>query len=254
MPVDGEGIVVEALPDEARLVYVTPSHQFPLGMAMSLRRRAALLDWAARRGAVIVEDDYDSEFRFGDRPLEPLQTIDRDGRVVYVGSFSKSLLPMLRMGFLVAPASLRPALVDARRLADWHGDSPTQVALARLIESGRFSRHVRRATRVYAARHARVVGALDGELARWLERVPSAAGLHVAALLREGAGVDLGAVLRRAREGGVRVESLATYAAAPLERPGIVLGFGGCDEAVIEEGLAVLVSAFREETALRPRA
>jgi GntR family transcriptional regulator / MocR family aminotransferase len=119
--------------------------------------------------------------------------------------------------------------------------------LARLIESGRFSRHVRRATRVYATRHARVVTALDGELARWLERVPSAAGLHVAAFRREGTGADLGAVLRRAREGGVRVESLATYAAAPLDRPGIVLGFRGCDEAAIDEGLAVLAGAFRAE-------
>jgi GntR family transcriptional regulator/MocR family aminotransferase len=139
--------------------------------------------------------------------------------------------------------------VDARRLADWHGDPPTQAALARLIERGQLSRHVRRATRVYAARHARVIASLDGVLAPWLERVPSAAGLHVAALLREDVGVDLGAVLRRAREAGVRIESLATYAATPLERPGIVLGFGGCGEAAIDEGLAVLTSAFVAATA-----
>ena len=194
-----------------------------------------------------LEDDYDSEFRFGGRPLEPLQSLDRDGRVLYVGSFSKALLPMLRTGFLVAPASLRSALVEARRVADWHGDSVTQAALARLIESGRFSRHVRRATRVYAARHARVLAALDGELAPWLERVPSAAGLHVAAFLREPTGVDLGAVMRRARVAGVRVESVVSYAAAPPERPGIVLGFGGLSGASIAEGLVVLVDAFRAE-------
>lgn len=248
VPVDRQGIRVEALPD-ARLVYVTPSHQFPLGMPMSLGRRSALLAWARDRGAVIVEDDYDSEFRFGGRPLEPLQSIDRDGRVLYVGSFSKTLLPMLRLGFVVAPASLRPALVEARRLADWHGDTVVQAALARLIESGQFSRHVRRATRVYAARHALVASRLDGSLAPWLERVPSSAGLHVSAFLRAGSPVDLGAVLRRTREAGVRVESLATYAAAPLDRPGVVIGFGGCDEAAIDEALAILALAFATEAA-----
>lgn len=247
IPVDREGLVVDALPDDARLVYVTPSHQFPLGMPMSLARRAALLAWARDRGAVVVEDDYDAEFRFGGRPLEPLQAIDRDGRVLYLGSFSKTLLPMLRTGFVVAPASLRPALVEARLLADWHGDPVTQAALAALIDSGRFSRHVRRASRVYAARHALVASALDGALAPWLERVPSSAGLHVAAFVREGADVDLGAVLRRAREAGVRVESLASYAAAPLARRGVVLGFGGVGEVALAEGLAVLEAAFRAE-------
>lgn len=249
VPVDREGLVVDALPDDARLVYVTPSHQFPLGLPMSLARRGALLAWAQAHGAVIVEDDYDAEFRFGGRPLEPLQSLDRDGRVLYVGSFSKTLLPMLRTGFVVAPASLRPALVEARRLEDWHGDPVTQAALAGLIDSGRFSRHVRRASRVYAGRHALVAAALDGELAPWLERVPSSAGLHMAAFSREGAAVDLGGVLRRAREAGVRVESLAPYAALPLARPGVVLGFGGCDEAALAEGLAVLAAAFRAEAA-----
>src|SRR6266545_7457567 len=105
VPVDDDGLVVEALPDDARLVYCSPSHQFPLGMAMSLRRRMALLAWAARRGVAIVEDDYDSEFRFAGHPIEPLHSLDRDGRVIYVGSFSKSLLPSLRLGFLVAPPS-----------------------------------------------------------------------------------------------------------------------------------------------------
>ena len=128
VPVDAEGIDVSAIPPSARIVYVTPSHQFPLGTPMSLARRAALLTWADRHGAVIIEDDYDSEFRFGERPLEPLQSLDAGGNVVYVGSFSKTLLPMLRLGFLVAPASLGPALRTAKGLADWHGDVTTQAA------------------------------------------------------------------------------------------------------------------------------
>ena len=133
VPVDGEGLDVAAIPGAARLVYVTPSHQFPLGTPMSLARRAALLAWAERRNAVVIEDDYDSEFRFGDRPLEPLQSLDRAGRVIYVGSFSKTLLPMLRLGFLVAPASLGPALrppsgsptgtASCRRRPRWPGSS-----------------------------------------------------------------------------------------------------------------------------------
>src|SRR6185295_6535331 len=106
VPVDESGLVVDVLPNDARLVYVTPSHQFPLGMPMSHARRTALLAWAERRNAVIIEDDYDSEFRFGGRPLETLQAIDRGGRVIYTGSFSKSLLPALRLGFLIAPPSM----------------------------------------------------------------------------------------------------------------------------------------------------
>ena len=116
--VDGDGLDVAALPAPPRLVYVTPSHQFPLGTPMSLARRMALLAWAERHGAAIVEDDYDSEFRFDGRPLEPLQSLDRHGRVLYVGTFSKVLLPTLRIGFLVAPPSLMPSLGAAKRLAD----------------------------------------------------------------------------------------------------------------------------------------
>jgi GntR family transcriptional regulator/MocR family aminotransferase len=124
VPVDDQGLVVEALPGDARLVYCSPSHQFPLGMAMSLGRRMALLAWAARQGAAIVEDDYDSEFRFTGHPIEPLHSLDRDGRVIYVGFFSKSLLPTLRLGFLVAPPSLRRALRAAKFLSDWHTSLP----------------------------------------------------------------------------------------------------------------------------------
>jgi GntR family transcriptional regulator/MocR family aminotransferase len=103
VPVDDQGLVVDAIPAGTRLVYVTPSHQFPLGMTMPLPRRLALLDWAERHDAAIVEDDYDSEFRYGDRPIEPLQTLDTSGRVIYIGSFSKTMLPTLRLGFVIAP-------------------------------------------------------------------------------------------------------------------------------------------------------
>ena len=191
VPVDDEGLVVDAIPAAARLIYVTPSHQFPLGTTMSLRRRAALLAWAERRGAVIVEDDYDSEFRFGGRPLDPLQSLDRAGRVIYVGSFSKVLLPALRLGFLVAPATLQPALHAAKQLADWHGELATQAALARFIDEGLLARHIRAVTREYGRRYAHIADAIDRRFSRWLRVVPAMAGMHLTATVAPGAAVDL---------------------------------------------------------------
>jgi len=213
---------------------------------MSLARRTALLGWAQRRGAVIVEDDYDSEFRFSGRPLEPLHSLDRTGRVVYVGTFSKTLLPMLRLGFLVAPASLQPALRTAKQLTDWHGDHTSQAALARFIDSGELPRHIRRATRVYAARHRLITAALHGELARWLDPVPSAAGLHLCARLRPEVPVDPGRVLDRARQRGVAAESLAAYCAGQPQA-GLVLGYGSIRTEHVAEGLRLLAACFRDE-------
>src|SRR5690606_21773551 len=134
VPVDDEGLIVDRIPDDARLVYVTPSHQYPLGMAMSMERRQALLAWAARTGAALIEDDYDTEFRYGGRPLETLHGLDGSRRVLYVGSFSKSLLPTMRLGFVVAPEPLHTALRKAKHLADWHTPLPAQAALAEFIE------------------------------------------------------------------------------------------------------------------------
>jgi GntR family transcriptional regulator/MocR family aminotransferase len=241
VPVDDEGLDVDALPGTARLVYTTPSHQFPLGVPMSLDRRNALLAWAERSGAVIIEDDYDSEFRFEDRPLAPLQSLDRAGRVIYVGSFSKTLLPILRLGFLVAPVSLQPALRTAKQLADWHGELLTQAALAQFIDDGLLGRHIRKASREYAARHRLLVATLRADFAGVLSVVPSAAGLHLATRLV--APVDLDAVVARARTLGVDVPRLADYCG---ERPqaGLVLGYGIIPAERIPEALHRLRSAF----------
>ncbi|MFD0517187.1 MocR-like pyridoxine biosynthesis transcription factor PdxR [Paractinoplanes durhamensis] len=184
VPVDEEGLVVTALPAGCRLVYATPSHQFPLGRPMSLARRRELLEWARGRAAAVIEDDYDSEFRFEARPLEPLYSLDTAGRVIYAGTFSKSMLPSLRTGFVLVPPGLRAAMAAARQLGDGYGSPPIQAALARFIDDGRLARHVRRAGKEYARRHARIVAALSGMPG--LEVLPSAAGLHVTALLRAG--------------------------------------------------------------------
>src|SRR3954467_1042851 len=246
VPVDSEGIDVTALPRDARLVYVTPSHQFPLGTPMSLRRRTALLAWAERNDAVVIEDDYDSEFRFQDRPLEPLQSIDRLGRVIYVGSFSKTLLPMLRLGFLVAPASLRTALRTAKRLTDWHGELPPQAALAHFIDDGMLARHIRRSTREYGARRRLIIDTLRRDFADLLDPVPSAAGLHVCARFPRGPPADADHVAERAHAAGVAVESLTGHYADGPGEPGLLLGFGAIPLGRISTGLRLLAASLRE--------
>jgi GntR family transcriptional regulator/MocR family aminotransferase len=244
VPVDDEGLIVEAIPQGVRLVYVTPSHQFPLGITMSLRRRTALLAWAERRGGVIVEDDYDSEFRFGGRPLDPLQSLDRAGRVIYVGSFSKVLLPALRLGFLVAPATLQDALHAARQLADWHGELATQAALARFIDEGLLARHIRTVTREYARRYTRIAAALDRGFSRWLRVVPAVAGMHLTATVAPAASVDIAQVVRHAERRGVAVRALAGFYQDAVSTDGLVLGYGGVSGPRIDEGLARLAAAF----------
>jgi GntR family transcriptional regulator / MocR family aminotransferase len=243
VPVDEEGLRVEAIPRHASLVYVTPSHQFPLGVAMSLRRRAALLAWAERRGAVVIEDDYDSEFRFDGRPLDPLQSLDRTGRVIYVGSFSKVLLPTLRMGFLVAPASLRSALLSAKQLTDWHGDLIAQAALALFIDRGLLGRHIRKVMRVYAARHARILESLERRCGGRLRAIPSAAGLHLTAEA-EGTPAYIRRVVDRARGHGVRVGVLSDYAFGTSRETGIVIGYGAIPASRIDDGLRQLAAGF----------
>ncbi|UUU29592.1 PLP-dependent aminotransferase family protein [Streptomyces sp. CA-210063] len=239
VPVDAEGLLVDAIPPDTRAVYVTPAHQFPLGMPMSLRRRTALLRWARRHGAAVIEDDYDSEFRFGGRPVETLRSLDRDGHVIYVGSFSKVMLPSLRVGFLVAPAPLRTALRTAKYTADWHTAVPAQAALARFVDDGLLARHIRRMQHTYAARHQAITRALTDHFADLAELVPSAAGLHVTTFTR-GHLADPDALADRAgraRASGVAVHTLAEVTANRSARPGFVFGYGSISAPDIEPGL-----------------
>src|SRR6185369_3292469 len=194
--VDSEGMVVSKLPRQARVVCVTPSHQFPLGCVLSTERRVALLELARSQGAVIIEDDYDGEFRFSGRPLDALQTLDRDECVFYVGTFSKSLFPAIRVGFIVAPSWARPALIAARQGSEGPHSVVAQESLADFINEGHLTRHVRKMRRVYAERRATLLEGLSQ--VPWLEPVPSVAGLHLAAFTRSG--LDADALEARARE------------------------------------------------------
>ena len=243
VPVDGDGLIVTAIPPAARMVYVTPSHQYPLGMPMSLPRRMELLAWADRCGGVIIEDDYDSEFRFGGRPIEPLQSLDRTGRVCYVGTFSKVMLPTLRLGFLIAPAPLHSALRKAKYVTDWHTQLPAQAALARFISDGGLSAHIRRMRRVYAGRHQLIAAALAGDLQPWLEPVRSSAGLHMSAVSHRLTAAQLSGVARDVRADGVAIMPLSALAAGPDQRAGLVIGYGMVHAADVGPGLALLRDA-----------
>ncbi len=237
--VDAEGICISKLPNHARLVYVTPSHQFPLGMAMSLERKLALIDWAAKRRACILEDDYDSEFRFEPRPLEALQNLDRRGLVIYVGTFSKVMYPGIRVGFIVAPKKLVPALARARKLLDWHEPLVTQVALARFITEGHLARHVRRMSKIYARRRAQLLKNLRGASGVFTEVIPSVAGLHIACRMETARDVEK--LHRKAHSRGVQFTSIGDFAAGP-GTTGVAFGYGMISEEDITKGLQLLFS------------
>jgi GntR family transcriptional regulator/MocR family aminotransferase len=246
VPVDGDGLVVDQLPPNARVVYVTPSHQFPLGVTMSLPRRRALLAWAKRNNAAIIEDDYDSEFRFGGRPLDPLQTLDSAGHVIYVGTFSKTMLPALRLGFLVLPPSLRVAAAKAKFVSDWHTSTLAQPALARFIDDGSFARHIRKMGNVYSQRHGIVTATIKRDLGAHLELIPSSSGLHVATLVRAASVEEVVSIVRRAARRGVVVRHLAQFAVGAKKRAGIIIGYGAIPTSKIAEGLRRLHRAFAD--------
>jgi GntR family transcriptional regulator/MocR family aminotransferase len=236
VPVDAEGMVVSKLPRHARVVCVTPSHQFPLGSVLSTERRVALLEFARRHGAVVIEDDYDGEFRFSGRPLDALQTLDRDECVFYVGTFSKSLFPAIRVGFIVAPPWARAALIAAKQGAEGPHSVVAQEALADFIGDGHLARHVRKMRRVYAERRDTL---LDGlRQLPWLEPVPSAAGLHLAAFTQPG--LDSDALEARAREQGVGIRSIRSFYLGKPGRGGLGFGLGPISAQEIEAALPIL--------------
>lgn len=231
VPVDKEGLIVEAIPADAAIVYVTPSHQFPLGAPMSPARRQALLAFAERADAVIVEDDYDGEFRYEARPLDALQTLDRAGRVIYVGTFSKCLSPDLRLGFAVCPPWAVDAIARAKQLSDWNCSVAEQEVLAEFIVEGRLARHVRRMGKVYGERRRRLLAGLHEHCGKWLTPLPALAGLHVAARL--GPGLDAERIARRAANEGLEIRTIASFATSSEPMHGFVLGYGAENEETI---------------------
>jgi GntR family transcriptional regulator / MocR family aminotransferase len=245
VPVSSDGLDVDAgarLGPRARLTYVSPSHQFPLGVPMSLPRRLALLKWASAARAWVIEDDYDSEFRYGARAVPCLHGLDVDGRVIYIGSFSKTLFPALRLGFLIVPPDLSERMIAARRAAELHPPFLDQAVLADLMVQGHFERHLRRMRAVYRERlDALFEGArryCDGALTLR----PVRTGLHVVADLPD---ADPERVWQEARDRGIELMPLTRYY---LGRPrsgsrALVLGFGAVTPDALLMGMQRLADA-----------
>jgi GntR family transcriptional regulator/MocR family aminotransferase len=253
VPVDGEGIDVAAgvrRAPRARLALVTPSHHYPLGATLSLRRRLALLDWAERAGAWILEDDYDGDYRYGGRPLAPLYALDRGHRVLYLGTFSKVLAPGLRLGYLVVPRGAVGAFAALKAASDRHAPSLTQRVLARFIGEGRLAAHLRRMRVLYARRRLALLDALGREAGGLLQAPDTAeAGLHLA--VRLALPVDDVASSRRAAGKRVYAAPLSSYYAGAARERGFVLGFANTREDRMVQAVRLLVEAIEE---IRPRA
>jgi GntR family transcriptional regulator/MocR family aminotransferase len=245
VPVDGEGIAIDRIPDDVDVICVCPSHHFPLGVTMTEARREALVDFARARGAVIIEDDYDGEFRYDGSPLEALRTADNEDVVFYVGTFSKCMLPALRLGFIVAPQWAIETLTTAKNCLDWHAPLPIQASVAGFIADGHLMRHVRKMRRVYGARRERLVKAIERDFAEWLEPLPSLYGMHVAVKLRRK--VDTDAVAVGLLADNVKLHSLTRYFLGPATLEGFVLGYGVVGVEQIEAGLARLRDAMAKQ-------
>ena len=252
VPVDAEGLTVQTGArgaGDARLAYVTPSHQYPLGVPMSLPRRLALLRWASRTGAWVIEDDYDSEFRYGARPVPCLHGLDVDGRVIYVGSFSKTLFPSLRLGFLIVPPDLQDGLVAARAAADQHPPVLDQAVLADFIGEGHFARHLRRMRVAYRERLEAITAAAARYCGGALRLRPTRTGLHTIADL---AGADAARVSREAAARGVEATPLSAYfARRGTHANALVLGFAAVRPEAARRGMERLAAAI--EAARSPR-
>ncbi|HEX8174929.1 MAG TPA: PLP-dependent aminotransferase family protein [Pyrinomonadaceae bacterium] len=238
VPIDDEGfdvLTARKRSPKARLIYVTPSHQFPLGVTMSLARRLSLLEWARERDAIIVEDDYNSEYRYSGRPLASLQGLDMDGRVIYVGTFSKTIFPALRLGYLVAPPDLIEVFAAARALTDLHSPLIAQAVLAEFISERHFARHLRRMRGIYEERQQILVEEAWKNLRGMLEVAPAKAGMHLIGWLPDG--VSDREVSRRAAEAGLNLATVSAYCINQKLRGGLLLGYTAYDEKHIRQGI-----------------
>jgi GntR family transcriptional regulator / MocR family aminotransferase len=231
VPVDADGLLVARIPPSVRLAFVTPSHQYPTGVSLSLARRLELLDWARASRGVILEDDYDSEFRYGGAPLPSLQGLGEASRVVYVGTFSTAMFWGLRLGYLVLPPALVEPFVRAKRHASGHTASLEQAVLADFIREGHLERHLRRMRRVYKRRREALVESMTHHLGDRAAVVGDAAGLHAVVRLT---GRD---VVARARQAGVALESTAVCYAGTAPANEVLVRFAGVPERTLREGI-----------------
>ena len=246
IPVDEFGLSVETgrnLAPKAVLAAVTPSHQYPLGVTMSLARRLDLLDWAASAKAWILEDDYDSEFRYSGRPLSALQGLDESGRVIYVGTFSKVLFPTLRLGYVVVPEALLDSFIGLRGAIDDHPALALQPALHAFIDDGHFTAHIRRLRRLYAERQEMLLAALEIHAGGLLRASPHEAGMHLVAAMNPAFGLTDTDAARRAATAGLIAPALSEFYQGSEKTEGLILGYTGLTEPEINCAVKRLVAA-----------
>jgi GntR family transcriptional regulator/MocR family aminotransferase len=235
VPVDRDGLIPAKLPEDARVCFVTPSHQFPTGAILTLARRLALLDWAKRKNAVIVEDDYDGEFRYEGQPLESLQGLDAEGRIIYVGTFSRTVFPSLRVGYLIVPKSLTAAFTAAKWLNDQHSATLEQQTLAEFITTGAYERHLRRVRRRNTARRSALLESIEKYLGDRVEVTGDGAGAHVVFWPRQRVSEE--SIVAKAASRGVGVYGISRYFLNRPSRIGIMLGYSRMRENEIREGI-----------------
>ena len=249
VPVDQDGMRVDlgiARARNARAAYVTPSHQYPLGMTMSAARRLELLQWAHKRGSWIIEDDYDSEYRFGNRPVTSVQGLDSAGRVIYIGTFSKVLYPSIRLGYVVVPRDLIRVFSAVRDAADLFSATLLQAVLADFIREGHFARHLRRMRTLYMERRDFLLQAIQTHLGGVLQVANSDAGMHLVALLPRG--ISDQRIVREAATRGVECLPLSGCYSGRGPLQGLILGFGGAGREEIDSGVRNLALALRAAT------
>jgi GntR family transcriptional regulator/MocR family aminotransferase len=252
VPVDNEGISVtegKRLSPKPRLIYVTPSHQFPLGVAMSPQRRNELIAFAAKKGAWILEDDYLSEFRYRGRPLQALQGIDRDGRVIYMGTFSKMLFPAVRIAYVVVPRALIPAFTAARAVSGLHASTPTQAVLAEFMTEGHFVRHLRRMRNLYWERQQVLIKAAAQEFSGIMSLEPADAGMHLTGFLSRS--VDDRSLSDAASVRGVETVPLSSCYLGASPRSGLLLGYTSVRPPLIWRAARELAGHIRAESGSR---
>ena len=248
IPVDEQGLVVDDLPPDTNIICLCPSHQFPLGALLSAERRSALIAFARRKSAVIVEDDYDGEFRHEGAPLAALKAQDSD-IVFHVGTFSKCMLPALRLGFIVAPKWSRSVLIAAKNCADWHTSAPVQAGVAAFISEGHLTRHVRKMRQVYRKRRELIMTRLNELFADELKPIRSSYGMHVTAEFQHG--IDAEPIAEFMADHGVKLHSLRRYAFARRAPSGLVFGYGVSDEKALDHALKILRKALDTRSGCR---
>jgi GntR family transcriptional regulator/MocR family aminotransferase len=244
--VDPDGIrIPQTTPGKRapRVAYVTPSHQFPTGVVLPIARRLQLLEWASRVGAFVIEDDYDGEYRYEGPPLQALAGLDREGRVIYVGTFSKTLFPALRLAYLVLPEALVEPIVAAKAIGDTGTATLSQLALADFISQGHFERHLRRTNASNAVRRNTLVDAIHQEFGERAELCGANAGLHLLAWVRGRDGGMIADAGHKAQRAGVGLYTVEPFYLKPPRRTGIVLGYAPLREREIREGIRRLAAA-----------